>query len=96
MFMGISIETLTASSLLGLAVLMILFGRLVPRRVYQDKAEEASRWQLAFEIQRERSDKQDVQIESLLEQGKTTHALITAVFSNSAAIRQAGEQNVAS
>jgi len=96
MFMGFEIETLTTASLLSLAVLMILFGRLVPRRVYQDKSEEAIRWQLAFENQRERSDKLDAQTELLLEQGKATHALITAVLSNSAAIRQAGERNVAS
>lgn len=95
MFLGIPIETLTASSLLGIAVLMILSGRLVPRRVYQDKADDCKQWQLAFELQRERADKSDAQTELLLEQGKTTHALITAVFSNSSAIRQAGEQNVA-
>jgi len=94
--MGFEIETLTASGLLALTVLMILFGALVPRRVYKDKAEESLRWQSAFEIQRERSDKLESQTELLLEQGKATHALITAVFNNSNAIRQAGEQNVVS
>lgn len=96
MFMGFEIETLTASGLLALTVLMILFGALIPRRVYKDKAEEALRWQSAFELQRDRSDKLDSQTELLLEQGKATHALITAVFNNSNAIRQAGEQNVVS
>lgn len=95
MFMGIEIETLTVRGLLGLGVLMLMFGQLVPRRVYKDKVEESNRWQLAFETQRERADKADAQAELALEQGKATHALITAVFSNSAAIRQAGEQNVA-
>lgn len=96
MFMGIPIETLTVRGLLALAVLMILFGYLVPRRIYKDKADEAIRWQLAFEKQRDRSDKSDAQAEQMLEQGKATHALITAIFSNSTAIREAGEQNVAS
>jgi hypothetical protein len=96
MFMGIAVETLTASSLLAIAVLMILSGLLIPRRVYKDKSDEAQRWQLAFEIQRDRSDKLDAQTELLLEQGKATHALITAIFTNSTAIRQSGEQNVVS
>lgn len=95
MLEGIPVGELTPPVLLGITVLMILSGRLVPRRVYKDKADESNRWQLAFEIQRERSDKQDVQIDLLLEQGKATYAFITAVFSNSAAIREAGEQNVA-
>lgn len=96
MFEGIPIETLTVRGLLGLGVLMLMFGYLVPRWVYKDKAEESTRWQLAFEKQRERADKSDAQVEQMLEQGKTTHALITAIFSNSTAIREAGEQNVAS
>ena len=61
MFMGFEVETLTATGLLGLTVLMILFGWLVPRWVYRDKAEESNRWQQAFEFQRERSDKLDAQ-----------------------------------
>ena len=95
MYMGIPVADLTAPVLLGITVLMILSGRLIPRRVYQDKANESLRWQTAFELQRDRADKSDNQSEKLLEQGKATHALITAVFANTSAIRQSGDQNVA-
>lgn len=96
MFSGIPVEQLTAPALTGIAVLMVFMGFLVPKRFYQAKVDESQRWQLAFELQRDRADKSDAQTAELLEVAKTTHALITAVFSNSSAIRQAGEQNVVS
>lgn len=41
---GIPLEILAPSALAGLAVLMVLTGRLVPRRTYDDKAHEAAEW----------------------------------------------------
>lgn len=41
---GIPLDVLAPSALLGVAVLMILTGRLVPRRTYDDKAHEATEW----------------------------------------------------
>jgi hypothetical protein len=96
MFMGIPVSTIGATGLLAITVLMILSGQLIPRRVYKDKSDESDRWRTAYEVQREISIKSSAQTELLLEQGKTTHALITAIFSNSTAIRESGEQNVAS
>lgn len=94
MIFGVPAEVLTGSGLLGMGILMIMNGLLVPRRFYNDKVEEANRWQLAFEAQRERADKSDAHAEQMLEQGKATHALITAIFTNSAAIRSGGEIHV--
>jgi hypothetical protein len=96
MFLGIPTEVWTPAGLLGVVFIMTMRGALVPKRYYNEKIAEATRWQLAFEKQRERADKSDAQAEQLLEQGKATHALITAIFNNSTAIRTAGEQNVVS
>jgi hypothetical protein len=94
MLFGVPPELWTPAGLLAVVFIMVMRGVLVPKRFYNEKVAEASRWQLAFETQRERADKSDAQAEQMLEQGKATHALITAIFNNSTAIRQSGEQNV--
>lgn len=96
MFQGIPVEQLTAPALCGIAVLMVFLGFLVPKRFYREKVEESQRWQLAFEVQRDRADKSDAQTAELLEVTKTTHALILAVFNHGSTQRQVGETNVVS
>jgi hypothetical protein len=93
---GIPVDKLTAPVLLAIAVLMVLNGLLVPRRVYKDKVEESNRWQLAFETSEKARAESDKQTGELLEVAKTSHALIVAVFQNSEALRQNGERDVAS
>lgn len=88
---GIPIGDLTAPSLLGLAVLLLMTGRIVARSVYQDKAAEAEKWRLAYEKEREAREASDAQTAELLEVTKTTHAFITAIFYNSERIRRSGE-----
>lgn len=58
---GIPIYTLTPSMLVGLVVLMVLTGRLVPRRTYDDQVERANQWMAESRIK-------DQQIHELAEQ----------------------------
>lgn len=88
---NIPLADLTAPTLLGFAILLVLVGWIVPRRTLVDKAIEADRWRQAYEYEREARAASDQQTEELLEVAKTTHALIVAVFSNSERIRQSGE-----
>lgn len=93
---GISIVSLTAPTLLGVAVLMLLSGKLVPRVTLLDKTAEADRWRLAYEAEREARQTSDTQTAELLETAKTNHALISAIFRNSEEIRQSGGSGVSS
>lgn len=91
MLLGIPISDLSLPTLIGVAVLLILTGQIVPRRTLRDKSDEATRWQKAYEAEREARLTSVAQTTELLEVAKTTHALITAVFSNSELIRKLGE-----
>lgn len=95
---GIPISDLTAPTLLGLAVLMIFLGWLVPRKTLREKADECARWHEAFEIQREIALKSTAQVDELLEVSKTTHAIVVALFGNREVGQgqRSGESNVAS
>lgn len=77
---GIPLVGLTAPALLGIAVLLLLVGRIVPRTTYLDKKEEAEKWRLAYEAEREARGKSDRQTAELLEGLKTQSAVINAVF----------------
>lgn len=96
MFDGIPLENLSAKVLLGIAVLMILMGLLVPRRTYNDKVKESERWRLAFETSEKARAESDKQATELLEVAKTDHALIVAIFENSKNASSSGGKNVAS
>ncbi len=77
---GIPLADLTAPTLLGLTVLLILFGRLVPRSILLKTEKEAERWRLAYEAMKERSDTSDAQTAELLELAKASHSIMVAVF----------------
>lgn len=77
---GIPIAGLTAPALLGIAVMMLLLGRLVPRSTFDEKAKEAEHWRQAYEKEREARATSDAQTVELLELAKTTHNLIVAIF----------------
>lgn len=74
------IEVLTPSALLGLAILAIITGKLIPRRTYDDKAHEADEWRAEARIK-------DQQIHELTEQntvmlrefGPTVTALLRGI-----------------
>lgn len=87
---GIPVGDLTAPGLLGLAVLMVLAGFLVPRYLYNEKKEEAEKWRQAYEAERKARATSDAQTAELLELAKTTHKIIVATFSTTERMRQSG------
>jgi hypothetical protein len=87
---GIPVSNLTAPGLLGLAVLMILAGFLVPRFVYNEKKQECEKWREAYEAERKARAASDAQTAELLELAKTTHKIIAATFSTTERLRQSG------
>lgn len=93
---GIPFNNLTAPALLGITVLLILLGRLVPWFIYKSKVEEAEKWRLAYEVERKARMASDAQTTELLELAKTTNSIVVAAFGGSPRYRQAGEANVVS
>lgn len=88
MFEGIPLSGLTSPALLGIAILMILSGRLYTKTAYDDKKEEADKWRLAYEAERTARQASDAQTAQLLELAKTTHAFMLAVFTHSKRVRE--------
>ncbi|WP_432091841.1 hypothetical protein [Streptomyces sp. NRRL F-5630] len=67
---------LGAVALLTLVVLMILTGRLVPRRTYDDLLKERDTWREAHTVSEEARAMERAQTQELLELGRTSaHAL---------------------
>ena len=83
MLEGISIVQLTPPVLLGIAILMLLTGRLVPRSIYRDKVHEAEQWRSAYEAEREARTESDTQTRQLLELARVSEPLLTAIVQNS-------------
>lgn len=77
---GIPLGILTPSALLGLTVLMLFTGKLWTNPAYQEKAKEAEKWRLAYEAENKARAIADTQAAQLLEQAKTTHALVVSMF----------------
>jgi hypothetical protein len=79
-FDGIPIFGLTAPAILGIAVLMLFTGRLIPRSVLKDKQEESERWRLAYEAEREARLVSDNQTAKLLIAVETNRDVLLALF----------------
>lgn len=77
---GIPIADLAPPTLLGVTILLILFGRLVPYWFFKSKSDEAEKWRLAYEAQRARADISDRQTAELLEITKASHSVLVAMF----------------
>ncbi len=84
---GISVVGLTPAGLLGIVILMMLFGRLVPRATYRDKAQEAEQWRQAYEAERSARTLSDAQTRELLEMARTSESFISAVVKSSERIQ---------
>lgn len=80
---GISLIGLTPAGLLLLVVVMVLTGRLIPRRVYLDKVKESDQWHQAYEAMKEARDTSDAQTRELLEVAKTSRQFLEGVYTNS-------------
>jgi hypothetical protein len=81
MMEGISLGNLSAATLLGIAVLLLMLGRLVPRSTYQDKKDEAEKWRAAYEKERDARLDLQGQNKELLEIGRATYSIVDAMFS---------------
>ena len=93
MFVDLSLTTISSAGLLGIAVLLILTGRLIPRATYKDKSEEADRWRRAYEAEKTARGIADAQTNELLEVAKTTHAIIAAMASTSERLVRSGDSD---
>lgn len=88
---GVPIVGLTAPSLLGLTILLLLTGRIIPRATYLEKASEARDWKEAYEAEREARQTSERQTTELLEVSKTTHHLVVSLFSAAEQVKLSGE-----
>lgn len=77
---GVPVADLSTAGLLGLAILLLLLGRIVPRSTLQDKIEECDRWREAYEKERDARALSDAQTAELLEMAKTTNSVIMSIF----------------
>lgn len=92
---GIPLSTLTPSFLLGLAVLMVFLGWIVPKRTLTRADEEAARWRKAYEAEREARATSDAQTVELLEVAKSSHDFLAAMYGTAQQIRLSGATHVA-
>lgn len=94
MWDGIPVKDLSITSLLGIAVLLIMFGRLVPWWLYRDKCKDGDRWREAYEAERAARLASDKQNAELLEVAKATYGILDALFVNTESSRQGGTHRV--
>jgi len=80
MFEGISFVDLTAPGLLGITVLLFLFGRIVPRQTLVDQTKETETWRQAYFVERDARSAADAQVKELLELSKTTNDIVVEVL----------------
>ena len=91
---GIPIVSLTPSVLLGICVLLVFLGRLVPRSVLLDKAKEADKWRQAYEAERNARTLADAQTTELLEVAKATHGILDAIVNDADPAPKGGAHRV--
>jgi hypothetical protein len=92
---GIPLGDLTAPGLLGVTVLMMLLGWIVPRKTLNDQIKQTEKWQTAYELERQSRVSSDSQTTELLEIVKATYSIVVAQ-DGSGRSRQSGEANVVS
>lgn len=80
MIEGFPIIGLTAPTLLGIAVLLLLTGRIVPRAHIRDKDLEIERWKTAYETEREARTISDNQTAKLLIAVETNRDVLYALL----------------
>lgn len=92
MFEGINLTTLTPSALLGIGILLVFLGRLVPYRSHRETVEEAERWRKAYEAEREARNVANSQTIELLEVARTSKSILVALYDATERIRGPGGQ----
>lgn len=79
MFETIPWDTIGPSGLLAILILLILTGRLVPRRTMEDALHDRDEWRTAHRISEAARVELAEQVGELLEQGRTTNAFMQAI-----------------
>lgn len=77
--LGINVAQGGAVALLALVVLMVLTGRLIPRRTYDDLREERDTWRSAHSTSEEARRLEREQVDELLELSRTADRVLTAL-----------------
>ena len=85
---------LSAPALLGITVLLLLTGRIVPRSTLRDKAREAEKWRIAYETERQARSLSNSQTIELLEVTKLTNSIVIAAFGQEGVIKKQGGPDV--
>lgn len=80
MIENIPLVGLTAPALLGIAVLLLLTGRIVPRSALTDRDKEIERWKSAYETEREARIISDNQTAKLLIAVETNRDVLFALL----------------
>lgn len=91
---GIPLLDLTPAALVGVTVILLLTGRLVPKTTLDDKIQEVGQWRSAYEKEREARALSDKQTTELLEVSKTTKQLIEGLFQTRERLLRSGEDDV--
>jgi hypothetical protein len=73
---NIPLGSLTPAGLLAIVVLLIAFGRLVPRRTLEDMIHDRNEWRTAHRISEQARMELQQQVEELLEHARTSNAFI--------------------
>jgi hypothetical protein len=73
------VASLTPPGLVALAVLLVLFGVLVPRRTMNDVIHDRDEWRIAHRLSEASRVELSSQVTALLEYARTTDALIRAL-----------------
>lgn len=89
-----SLSDLGAGTLVGIFFLLMFLGKIKPKSDVDKAQEEAEKWRLAYEAEREARALRDAQTEELLELAKTTHQLMVAIFGRT--VRRSGGADVVS
>jgi len=76
---GIPLNGLTAPALLGLAILLLLLGKLIPRRTYEDLKDDRDRWREAHDKSESARKELLGTLDELLEHARTTESFIRSL-----------------
>lgn len=95
MWEGIPVGDLSIGALLGIAVLLVLLGRLKPKSDVDRADANAETWRQAYEAEREARALADAQTAELLEVARTTHQIVVALFGATERQRRSGGADVA-
>lgn len=76
---GISVGTLTPAGLLAIVILLIAFGKLVPRRTLEDVITDRNEWRAAHQVSEQARVELQQQVQELLENSRATDAFLRAL-----------------